>query len=142
MSSIKLIVTLALITTLSLLSVGCSSDDSPTSIVDPPVIDTAPPAVPANVDAAYSNGQVTLSWDQNSTDADLAGFVVDRVNNGVTTSLVASPTMLQNFQDSPALGLNVYQVYSVDLTGNASAIATAEYHLAGQRPVEDDLHEY
>ncbi len=140
MSSIKLIVTLALITTLSLVSIGCSDDT--TSIVDPPIVvveDTAPPAVPANLAAEYSDGQITLSWDQNTTDADLAGFIVNRDNYGDVTSLVSSPTILQSFDDNPAMGLNVYQVYSVDLVGNASAYATVEYHRIGRHDPEEDL---
>jgi len=140
MSSIKLIVTLALITTLSLVSIGCSDDT--TSIVDPPVVvveDTAPPAVPANLGAEFYDGEITLSWDQNTTDSDLAGFIVSRDNYGVVTSLVSTPTILQSIDDSPAMGLNIYQVYSVDQVGNASAVATVEYRRIGRHDPEEDL---
>ncbi len=139
MSSIKLIVTLALITTLSLVSIGCSDDT--TSIVDPPVVDTAPPAVPSNLGAAYVDGLITLTWDANTTDADLAGFIVSRDNYGVMTSLVASPSIIQSFEDSPAMGLNTYQVYSVDLVGNASAVASVDYNLSGRHPEDENLHD-
>lgn len=134
MSSIKTIVTLALITALSIVSIGCSDTTDPVTVVDPPVvIDTAPPAVPANLDSDYADGQLTISWDANTTDSDLAGFVLRRDNYGVITELVASPAILQSFQDSPAVGLNIYEIYSVDQVGNESAIASIEYRVDGQR---------
>ncbi len=136
MSSIKLIVTLALITTLSLVSIGCS-DDSTTSIVDPPAVDTAPPAIPANFDAAFAGDQITLSWDQNTTDSDLAGFIVSRDVYGEITALVATPTILSSFQDTPVPGRNIYQIYSVDLTGNASAVASVVHYVTERDPSDD-----
>lgn len=131
MSSIKAIVTLALIIALSLVSIGCSDSDVTAPVAEAPVVDTAPPAVPTNLNANYSDGQISLSWAQNTTDADLAGFIVRRDNYGEVTTLVASPSIIQNYSDTPAMGLNIYQVFSVDLVGNESAIATVEYHLIG-----------
>jgi hypothetical protein len=136
MSSIKTIVTLALITALSIVSIGCSDSTDPVAVVaDPPVVvvDTAPPAVPANLDALFADGLVTLSWDANNTDADLAGFVLRRDNYGEITSLVGSPTIFQSYQDAPAVGLNTYEIYSVDQVGNESAIASIEYRVYGER---------
>ncbi|MCP4290347.1 MAG: hypothetical protein GY780_00755 [bacterium] len=138
MSSIKTIVTLALITALSLMTIGCSESDS---IIAPAVVDTAPPAVPSNLAAEFDDGQISLSWDANTTDADLAGFIVSRSNYGEVTVLVASPSIITSFDDDPALGQNIYQVYSVDLTGNASAVATVEYHRSGNRRPGQDLQE-
>jgi len=106
------------------------------------VIDTAPPAVPANLAAAYADGVVSLSWDANTTDADLAGFVLRRDNYGEITELVASPSVFQSFQDSPALGLNVYEIYSVDLVGNESAISSIEYRVFGERDAEEDYTQF
>ncbi len=134
MSSIKTIVTLALITALSIVSIGCSDSSDPVAVVvDPPVVvvDTAPPAVPAHLDALFADGLVTLSWDTNNTDADLAGFVLRRENYGEITTLVASPTIFQSYQDAPAVGLNTYEIYSVDQVGNESAIASIEYRVYG-----------
>ncbi len=143
MSSIKTIVTLALITALSIGSIGCSDTTDPVTVADPPVvIDTAPPAVPANLAAAYADGVVSLSWDANTTDADLAGFVLRRDNYGEITELVASPSVFQSFQDSPALGLNVYEIYSVDLVGNESAISSIEYRVFGERDAEEDYTQF
>ncbi len=143
MSSIKTIVTLALITALSIGSIGCSDTTDPVTVADPPVvIDTAPPAVPANLAAAYADGVVSLSWDANTTDADLAGFILRRDNYGEITELVASPSVFQSFQDSPALGLNVYEIYSVDLVGNESAISSIEYRVFGERDAEEDYTQF
>lgn len=142
MSSIKTIVTLALITTLSLVSIGCSDSTDPVTVVDPPiVIDTAPPAVPSNLASAYAEGFVTLSWDTNTTDSDLAGFVLTRDNYGELTTLVGSPSVFQSFQDAPAMGLNIYEIYSVDTTGNASAVASIEYRVYGEHN-DDDYTEF
>jgi len=82
MSSIKTIVTLALITALSIVSIGCSDDATSPVTVDPPavVVDTAPPAVPSNLATYYDAGLVTLSWDANTTDSDLAGYILRRDN--------------------------------------------------------------
>ena len=145
MSSIKTIVTLALITTLSIVSIGCSDDvTSPTPIaVDPPVVvvDTAPPAVPSNLTSDFARGQLVLSWDANTTDSDLAGFVLRRDNYGVITTLVGSPTVFQSYQDTPAMGLNVYEIYRVDLVGNESAISSIEFRINGEH-VDDDYTQF
>jgi len=142
MSSIKTIVTLALITTLSIVSIGCSDSTSPVTVVDPPVvIDTAPPAVPSNLESAFADGLVTLSWAANTTDADLAGYVLTRDNYGEVTTLVGSPSVFQSFQDAPAMGLNVYEIYSVDTSGNASAVASIEYRVYGEHN-EDDYTQF
>ena len=138
MSSIKAIMTLALITLISLAFIGCSDDS--TAITQTPV-DTAPPAVPSNLAAAYADGVVTLSWAANTTDSDLAGFVVERDYYGEVTALNATPSLSNSFQDSPLMGLNVYNVYAVDTAGNESAVASVEYHLTGQRIPEGDINE-
>ncbi len=132
MSSIKTIVTLALITALSIASIGCSDSTDPVTVVDPPivVIDTAPPAIPANLAVAYIDGLVSLTWDINTTDSDLAGYVLRRDNYGDLTTLVGSPSVYQSYQDDPAVGMNVYEIYSVDLVGNESAVASINYHLS------------
>lgn len=137
MSSIKAISTLALITIISLAFIGCSSDDS--SSVAPTTVDTAPPAVPANLEATYYDGTLTLTWAENTTDADLAGFIIERDYYGDVTELQASPGLGTSFEDSPLMGLNVYNVYSVDLTGNQSAVASVEYHRTGRHLPDEEI---
>ena len=85
---IKILMLLALIA----LAGGCGSDDP----AAPVSIDTAPPAVPTNLTANYvsANGGVILSWDANTVDADLAGYVIDKVRSGVTTPLVTTPILV------------------------------------------------
>jgi len=133
---IKILMLLALIA----LASGCGSDDP----AAPVSIDTAPPAVPTNLAADYIPGQggVTLSWDANTVDADLAGYVVDKVHQGVTTALVATPIMVPTCQDpNPANGVTTYYVYAVDLAGNESAVAMATISLVGSHSDGDPTNE-
>ena len=118
----KKIVTLALITLVGLAFVGCSDNNTqPTAAV----IDTAPPALPANINMAYSSGVATISWDVNNVDQDLAGYVVMREQNDVSKPLVATPAMIQSYTDStPLSGTSQYHVYAVDTSGNQSGVST------------------
>ena len=127
MASSKKIVALFCITLISLVAVGCSDDSSP--VATTPALDTAPPAVPANLSVDYdsNSGAATLSWAANTTDADLAGFVVSRDYYGSEELLVAAPAMINEFQDdAPLMGVSTYQVFSVDESGNQSAVASIE----------------
>lgn len=120
MVSNKMIVTLMLISIVAL--AGCS-DDSPVSPAT--YVDTAPPAVPANLSVDYSSTAATINWDMSTVDADLAGYIVIREHDGVSDTLVGVPAMISNYVDaSPKAGFNEYHVYSVDLVGNQSAVAT------------------
>ena len=138
MSSIKVIVTLALIATLSLVSIGCSDSDDPVAVPAAPAIDTMPPSIPTGLEAAFADGQFELSWAANNVDADLAGYLVTRDHDGATATLVGSPALVQSIEDSPLEGLNVYKIFSVDETGNESAYASISYtYEAPQRTVRD-----
>lgn len=120
--------TLVLLALVALAGTGCS-DDNPTAT---PQTDTAPPAVPTNVAADYalSNGNVTISWDPNTIDGDLAGYIVDKEYLGDITPLVATPSMNPYCQDNdPGHGTTWYHVYAVDRAGNASAIASTALNL-------------
>lgn len=124
MASSKKITTLVLIALVALAFTGCSSDDSNPAAV---AIDTAPPAVPANLDLSYTAGTATLSWAQNNVDNDLAGYIVTRENNGSTTALVASPALMNSYVDStPPAGISHYNVYAVDTSGNQSAVVSVD----------------
>ncbi len=122
MASNKKIMTLMIITLVGLAFAGCSdSDTSPTAVA----IDTAPPAVPTNLDVDYSSGVATISWAANTVDADLAGYIVDREKNSVRESLVSTPALITTYVDSnPLIGVSQYIIYAVDTSGNRSAVAT------------------
>ena len=122
----KILMLLALV---ALAGAGCSDDD-PAAV--PANTDTAPPAVPTNVTANYATSArtVTISWDANTIDRDLAGYVVDKDYQGTITPLVASPITALVCQDSdPRPGVTKYHVYAVDQAGNESAVATAMVQL-------------
>lgn len=122
MASSKKILALICITLVGFAFTGCS-DDSATPAA--PAIDTAPPAVPANLDLAYDGAAAVISWDNNTVDADLAGYIVVRERNGVSENLVASPALIHTYVDAaPLLGASMYHVYAVDAAGNQSAVST------------------
>jgi hypothetical protein len=123
MSTNKKIVTLMLVAVVGLAFTGCSDDSSS---VTAPTVDTAPPAVPADMSLQYSGGSATVTWAANTVDQDLAGFVVVRQHDGQSLALVQAPVMATSFVDAyPPVGTNVYHVYAVDLSGNQSALASA-----------------
>jgi len=127
----KMLKTLILIGLATLAFTGCS-DDNPAAPA--PIIDNAPPAVPANVTADYQPGAstVNIAWDANTIDADLAGYLVERDNYGQTTVLTATPILAVTYEDeSPLMGSNIYRVYAVDTSGNASAVATSLVVITG-----------
>ena len=137
MASTKTIVTMICITLISLAAVGCSDDSSP--VTQAPV-DTAPPAVPANVNVAYDadSGAATISWAANSTDADLAGYIVSRDYYGTVDVLVGTPAMITDYEDSaPLMGTSTYNVYAVDDAGNQSAVASCELVRTGDHQTRD-----
>lgn len=128
MASSKKFVALICISLISLVAVGCSSDSNPVS-TDRAPLDTAAPAVPANLGVAYDAdfGIATISWGINVVDQDLAGYVVSREHYGAVEYLVATPTMINDYQDTaPLMGISSYEVYAVDTTGNKSAVTSVQ----------------
>jgi len=120
----KKIVTLVLIAIVGLAFTGCS-DNETASVVAPAVIDTAPSAVPAEVDAYFTGDSAIITWAQNSVDSDLAGFIVVRERYGVSSDLLATPAMVNSYVDhNPLAGVTTYHVYSVDTSGNQSAVSS------------------
>ena len=88
-------------------------------------IDTAPPAVPANLSVQYEGGSALVNCDMSTVDTDLAGYIVIREHNGVSEILVGTPIWNNNYEDpNPPSGVSLYHVYAVDTSGNQSAIAT------------------
>lgn len=120
----KMFVSLMFIALISILAAGCS-DDNTTTVA--PAIDTTPPGVPYNLVGNYNAqlSSVLVSWGVNSVDTDLAGYVLQRAADGIYVDLVEEPAMIQSFQDfSPADGAATYNVFAVDFSGNASAVAS------------------
>ncbi len=142
MSSTKVIGTLALISLLSLVSIGCSDSDDPV-VPGAPAIDTMPPAIPTGLAASFSDYQVNISWATNTVDTDLVGFLVTKEHDGATSVLVSTPEMVQSIQDSPLEGLTTYKVISVDEAGNQSAYASINYtYVQPQRNVRDSENQF
>lgn len=116
----KTLMSVLMLGCLALAAAGCSDDSTPTAVRD-----TAPPAVPSDLTADAYLGTVAVSWAPNTTDADFAGFTVDRTCNGVTVSIVSLPQNITSIDDEhPEPGYNVYSVSAVDRNGNESAYAT------------------
>jgi hypothetical protein len=133
MATKKMIVTFMLIALAAM--AGCSDDNpaTPTGTVD-----TAPPAVPANLSVEYGVTQATLTWEMSTVDNDLAGYVVIRENYGVSDTLVSTPRMIDSYVDAdPRPGTSVYNVYAVDTSGNASAVATVALDTPHQDILDD-----
>ena len=123
MVSNKKIVTLVLITVVGLAMTGCSDSDT-AAVLAPAVIDTAPPAIPTNLDSEFSGGNATLTWSAN-TDLDLAAYVVVREHYGSSEDLASvSKTATSYVDSSPLAGNSAYHVYAVDTSGNQSAVST------------------
>ena len=133
MASKKFIFGIMLISLLTLVATGCSDDNDP--VTSAPV-DTAPPAAPVDLAGAYHTAfdAVLLTWGVNDVDRDLAGYMLNREHDGLTTALIDEPTMVQSFEDDGAAeGLNVYQIYAVDLAGNESAVASVSIVIGAER---------
>ncbi len=128
MATSKTIITLMLITLVSVIGTGCSDDATSPVAVTPPVVDTAPPAVPYGLDGVYNSGSFTMSWDANTTDADFAGFSIQREHDGVVVALASLSSATSFVDSSVPYGLSSYEVYSVDFTGNESAITSVSYN--------------
>ncbi len=141
MATSKKIITLMLIILVSVIGTGCSDDSTSPAPAAPPVevvVDTAPPAVPANLSVMASSEAILLAWDQNTTDADLDGFIITREHLGVTEVLTDAPRNVAAFSDYDAQeGESVYYVYSVDFTGNESGMASVTYQSPRVRDISD-----
>ena len=122
MVSNKMIVTFMLIVIASMAFAGCS-DDNPVTTMIP--VDTAPPAVPANLSVDYTNNSAVVNWEMSTVDPDLAGYIVTRERYGVTKTLIGTPVLISNYEDTnPLAGSTLYHVYAVDHAGNESAVAS------------------
>ncbi|MBM3286322.1 MAG: hypothetical protein FJY88_03070 [Candidatus Eisenbacteria bacterium] len=107
---------------------GCGSDDR-SSVMDPVVMDTAPPVPPAGTQLMWQmDGKFAIRWNANS-EPDLAGYRVyryepdpARMSAYVCVSgagLLAGPKMTMAATQGTAFTL---RVSAVDLSGNESAM--------------------
>lgn len=116
---------------------GCSDSNTNPVAATP---DTAPPALPSNLEVEFNEGVAVVSWDISSWDTDLAGYIVKRVRNGEAELLVATPTIMTTFEDNaPLRGSSSYHVYAVDTTGNESAVVTTHLLVACSRESDRDF---
>ena len=144
MASTKHILTLfCVMTALTLVTTGCGSDDNSPAA---PVVDTAPPALPASLSVDYSSLQhtATVSWGQNVTDGDFEGFLVSRASNRQDpVAIVSDPQAANSYQDDDLVDAGrqvTYYVYSVDTSGNVSAAATVSLDLYDESiPARDEI---
>lgn len=108
---------------LALVFAGCGDDGSNTPITpDEDPVDTTPPAVPAALAVHGVRAvDITVQWDENS-EADLAGYVLQRsVDRGttwetLTTDLLQSSTYVDRYWSRAD-----YRVAAVDMSDNQSA---------------------
>ncbi len=117
---------LAIFAVAALAAAGCGS--SSTTLT---AIDTAPPATPLSLEASMDGGVIVLSWAENTTDADFAGFLAYRTEPGDSLVLIGTPTDVTECEDlTPEAGeVNTYSVVAVDVAGNRSAPATVAVDL-------------
>lgn len=101
---------------------GCGGGD----VTSPPnVVDTAPPAVPVDIQGEIIEAQVIVHWAPNTTDADLVGYMVYRANGTRVATMCQAPIDETWYVDeNPMVGENVYRVSAVDANDNESAVAT------------------
>jgi hypothetical protein len=131
----KNLILIGSIALIALAMTGCGSDSdnpSPTAVVD-----TAPPAVPTDLSGMSDTSTVWLSWDANTTDADLSGYKVYRETGDRVAALTAVAQVENHYTDTnPAKGFNTYRVTAVDINGNESAYQTVRVE------VREDLDPY
>lgn len=100
-------------------SLNVESDAAPPVCVT--LVDTFPPAPPANVQSSPGEGAITLIWDANS-EADLGGYLVLRGGPGATLAAITpAPIQETTFRDVVPAGVTYeYAVQAVDKAGNIS----------------------
>ena len=120
MTGKKTLTTLTAVALLALALTGCSSDNDTTSPLT--TVDTAPPAVPAQIEGYVHDSSVLVEWAPNMTDADLAGYKVYRMAGDRAVSMTSDPVATNSYMDERAPEGSVeYRVTALDVSGNESA---------------------
>jgi hypothetical protein len=89
------------------------------------LVDTFPPAAPANLKSAPGEGAISLIWDPN-TEKDLAGYIVMRglAPGTALEQMTPAPIHETTLRDDVAAGIQyVYAVKAVDKAGNVSPLS-------------------
>ncbi|MFN2370443.1 MAG: hypothetical protein ABR506_04725 [Candidatus Krumholzibacteriia bacterium] len=101
---------------------GCGASDATAPAVLLPAADATPPAPPTGLSASPAGTALKLGWEPNTTDADLAGYLVYQMFQGGACRLTPEPmpgtTWLVR---TPPAGPCAYAVAAVDTDGNESA---------------------
>ncbi|MFN3652453.1 MAG: fibronectin type III domain-containing protein [Armatimonadota bacterium] len=97
--------------------------------------DTTPPAAPSGLTASWTGSAVALKWTANS-EADLAGYRVERGTSSTSLSQIASPSAAAYQDSSVSAGATYYyRIKAVDAAGNVSgASATVSVTVPGSTP--------
>ncbi len=93
--------------------------------------DIIPPGPPADLNAAYTDGKVELSW-KAPEDEDIAGYIVSRqpYRGGLKTKLTPVPFDKRSFTDPEGRPGFIYFISAVDRSGNTGQ--------AAEKSVEDE----
>lgn len=117
----KTLTLFALVATVALVVIGCSSNSS--SPVDPdPGEDLTPPASPSSLWAQAVGSRVNLTWRQN-TESDMGGYIIYRMVDSMTWEACSASDSARYSDTVESEGLHIarYRVSAVDRSGNESA---------------------
>jgi hypothetical protein len=113
------------------LLVGCGDDSS--SAPSEPIVDTVPPATPADVSVDVIHARAVLSWTENA-EPDLAGYALERSLDGGESWTVISTSLTNATYNDDLRSQATYHVAARDETGNQSAFSGAVSYTAGPHP--------
>lgn len=118
---------------------GCGTSD-PTAPATPlPAADAAPPAPPTGLVASPDGAALKLGWQPNTTDADLAGYLVYQVFQAGAQRLTPEPLQGTTWLvRTPPAGPCSYAVAAVDAEGNESAWCSTAWAGHPGRPQRTD----
>jgi hypothetical protein len=80
--------------------------------------DTQPPSIPINVVAKVNTSSIALSWAPSADTISVAGYVIYR--NGAQIANVSTTAYVDS---TPAVGANLYNLYSYNLGGVSSTLS-------------------
>jgi hypothetical protein len=121
---------------------GCGASDpaAPATPATPvATADAAPPAPPTGLVASPDGAALKLGWEPNTTDADLAGYLVYQVFQVGAHRLTPEPLQGTTWLvRTPPAGPCAYAVAAVDADGNESAWSSTAWAGSPGRPQRAD----